>query len=83
MTDKFCKDCIHFRGDRSLASWFGLDREGYYNFSKCMRPIKTSHIDRVSGNNMTVAVKNNNYCDVERDYLCGPEGKFFEPKKVK
>lgn len=83
MTDKFCKDCIHFRGDRSLGSWFGLDKKNYYNFSMCMRPIKNSRVDPVSGKN--VIVKNNNYCDLERGSTskCGSEGKFFESKKGK
>jgi len=67
-TIKFCKDCKHSKRDW-LYGW---------EFGKC-RVRVISNVDFVSGKKTTIY--ENAYCDNERRWGCGPEAKFFEPKK--
>ena len=69
-----CKDCKWYRKD-----WVSHIFYGNYHYDTCACPSTTQN--PVTGND-------NRFCDMlraerwkELDYSCGPEGKYFEPKK--
>jgi hypothetical protein len=72
---KLCKDCKNYRPDNFL----GISAWGLRGLDKCSRD---PHVNLIDG-----SVTYIKYCDRERYHtgasFCGPEAKFFEPKKVK
>ena len=68
MTEKLCKNCNYHYFE--------------YGYHLCRRPI-TTKTDLVTGK---VETKSGNlFCDSQRSHnfkdYCGPEGKYFEPRK--
>jgi hypothetical protein len=67
---KLCKDCKHYKKD-----WITHLIERSDKFDKCLNPIFL-HVNRVTGKRTTEG----KFCDVQRDYDCGRDGKYWEAK---
>ena len=66
---KYCEDCRHFRPA------MGHVGEGALSFGRCL-------VAPVSGDHFVARILDvGGYASIQRgaDYLCGPEGKNFEP----
>jgi len=61
---KLCKDCKHTKR-HIFWGW---------QFAKCER--RPPLIDLVTGDQTSNAL----YCSIEREFHCGPDAKYFEPK---
>lgn len=81
-----CSDCKHCRPDRSMASFFGLDREDALKFAKCaatsdvVPDIAAARVGYVSRSALRM-----NFCAVERVHTppvvrCGVDGLLWEAK---
>ena len=83
MTDDFCKDCRHFREDAFSGADVGK-RSG-----KCFRPVSPRRKDLVFGAKEDYLGKSAWLERLEVRPMfkwlfpdnCGPEGKYFEPRK--
>ena len=84
MTDKFCKDCKHFRPDALAAAGVGKGT------GRCFRPVGLRRKDLVFGAREAYL---DNVAWLERAEIraafkwlfrdqCGPNGKYFDPKKA-
>jgi hypothetical protein len=77
---KFCKDCKHVRRDKVFAiASLGLGSK-QWEFAKCAR----SRMWRSAAREMTspkVRTGEHSFCSTQREFACGPDAKFFEPKE--
>ena len=67
---KLCKDCKHYKRDyfHTIISFGNKSFDHLNHF--CLRETST-----INGS------PRSRYCDHERQYSCGPEGKYWEEKE--